>query len=55
MAIDIRPATWKRSWLKSGDVIAIVDAGPPYAAVDKSDDDHERSVKLLQRALIFAW
>lgn len=31
-------------------MIAVVDAGPLYAAVDRSDDDHARSVELLARS-----
>jgi len=31
-------------------VIAVVDAGPLYAAVDASDDDHARSLEALERA-----
>jgi predicted nucleic acid-binding protein len=31
-------------------VIAIVDAGPLYAAVDASDKNHARSLEVLQRA-----
>jgi len=30
-------------------VLAIVDAGPLYAAVDVADDDHRRSLETLQR------
>ena len=30
-------------------MIAIVDSGPLYAAVDAGDDDHARSLALLQR------
>jgi predicted nucleic acid-binding protein len=30
-------------------VIAIVDSGPLYAAVDADDDDHIRCVEVLQR------
>jgi uncharacterized protein len=31
-------------------VIAIVDSGPLYAAVDGGDADHERSVEVLERS-----
>jgi uncharacterized protein len=31
-------------------VIAIVDSGPLYAAVDSGDDDHARCLQALQRA-----
>ncbi|MEO7119297.1 MAG: PIN domain-containing protein [Candidatus Limnocylindrales bacterium] len=31
-------------------MIAIVDSGPLYAAVDADDDDHERCVEVLGRA-----
>lgn len=31
-------------------MIAIVDAGPLYAAVDADDDDHVRCLEVLQRA-----
>jgi uncharacterized protein len=30
-------------------VIAVVDSGPLYAAVDADDDDHERCLDVLQR------
>ena len=30
-------------------MIAIVDAGPLYAAVDRDDDDHARSIAVLER------
>jgi uncharacterized protein len=30
-------------------VIAVVDSGPLYAAVDRSDDDHARSIEALAR------
>jgi predicted nucleic acid-binding protein len=30
-------------------VLAIVDAGPLYAVTDTSDDDHQRSLAVLQR------
>jgi predicted nucleic acid-binding protein len=30
-------------------VIAVVDSGPLYAAVDASDDDHDRCVAVLER------
>jgi len=33
----------------SGALIAIVDAGPLYAAVDADDNDHERCLSVLQR------
>jgi predicted nucleic acid-binding protein len=39
----------RRSWLKNGDVLAIVDAGPLYAAADIGDDDHQRSLAVLER------
>jgi hypothetical protein len=32
-----------------GPVIAIVDSGPLYAAVDADDNDHERCLDVLQR------
>lgn len=31
-------------------MIAIVDSGPLYAAVDADDDDHARSLEVLQRS-----
>jgi predicted nucleic acid-binding protein len=31
-------------------VIAVVDSGPLYAAVDGDDDDHQRCVDVLQRS-----
>lgn len=31
-------------------MLAIVDSGPLYAAVDADDDDHERSVAVLMRS-----
>ena len=34
----------------SGSMIAVVDAGPLYAAVDADDDDHLRCLEVLQRA-----
>jgi predicted nucleic acid-binding protein len=30
-------------------LIAIVDAGPLYAAIDDDDDDHDRSLRVLSR------
>lgn len=30
-------------------MIAVVDAGPLYAAIDRGDDDHARSVETLER------
>jgi predicted nucleic acid-binding protein len=33
-----------------GPVIAIIDSGPLYAAVDADDDDHSRCLEVLQRA-----
>lgn len=40
----------RRSWPPSGLVIAIVDAGPLYAAIDADDDDHARSLDVLERS-----
>lgn len=31
-------------------MIAVVDSGPLYAAVDRGDDDHERCVEVLARS-----
>lgn len=41
--------TSKRSWLLNGPMIAIVDSGPLYAAIDADDDDHSRCLELLER------
>jgi predicted nucleic acid-binding protein len=40
---------YERSCARNGVVLAIVDAGPLYAVVDDSDDDHQRSLQTLQR------
>ena len=42
-------ATWRRSWRSVGRLIAIVDAGPLYAAADSDDEDHDRCVEVLRR------
>src|SRR5262245_33362629 len=39
----------KRSWSASGGVIAVVDSGPLYAAVDADDADHYRCLAVLER------
>lgn len=39
----------RRSSLRSGTLIAIVDTGPLYAAADLDDDDHAASLAALQR------
>lgn len=39
----------KRSCVKSGGVLAILDTGPLYAVADESDLDHERSLSVLRR------
>jgi uncharacterized protein len=36
--------------MRSGRLIAVVDAGPLYAAADLDDADHERCVEVLQRS-----
>ena len=41
--------TSKTSLLRSGTLIAIVDSGPLYAVTDADDDDHEQSIRVLQR------
>lgn len=41
--------TWKRSSLLNGLMIAIVDSGPLYAAIDADDDDHSRCLEVLER------
>ena len=45
----IRQRTSRSSCETSGDVLAIVDAGPLYATVDQSDRYHERCVAVLNR------
>ncbi len=40
---------WKRSWPRVGHLIAIVDAGPLFAAADLDDADHDRCVDVLLR------
>jgi len=47
--IIILPGISRRSWLRSGVVLAIVDAGPLYAIVDDDDHAHDRSVAVLGR------
>ncbi|MGH2956590.1 MAG: type II toxin-antitoxin system VapC family toxin [Solirubrobacterales bacterium] len=44
-----RLGTWRRCSTGSGAVLAVVDAGPLYAAADRSDADHERSLAVLER------
>jgi hypothetical protein len=34
-------------------VLAVVDAGPLYAVTDTDDDDHERSLEVLQRPELY--
>ncbi len=43
------PATWKLYSRRAGHLIAIVDAGPLYAAADIDDADHDRCVDVLRR------
>jgi predicted nucleic acid-binding protein len=38
----------KRSSAASGLLIAIVDTGPLYAAVDRADEDHKRCLEVLE-------
>jgi uncharacterized protein len=45
-----RLAIWKQSCEQNGPLIAIIDSGPLYAAVDADDDDHLRCLEVLQRA-----
>jgi uncharacterized protein len=42
-------AIWRRGSSRTGHLIAIVDAGPLYAAADLDDADHDRCVAVLQR------
>ena len=39
-----------RFWTRSGALIAVVDSGPLYAAVDADDDDHQRCSEVLLRS-----
>lgn len=39
----------KTSSPRSGRILAVVDTGPLYAAVDADDDEHARSVEVLER------
>jgi predicted nucleic acid-binding protein len=48
-AIEQRHAMSIRSWRPSGLVIAIVDSGPLYAAVDADDDEHTRCLSVFER------
>jgi predicted nucleic acid-binding protein len=48
-ASDMLPATWRPSSPRIGPLIAIVDAGPLYAAADLDDADHDRCLDVLQR------
>lgn len=41
--------TSRTSSPRSGTLIAIVDSGPLYAVTDADDDDHEQSIRVLQR------
>jgi hypothetical protein len=47
-AIAQPPATPRRSWLGSGLLIAIVDTGPLYAAVNLNDENHQRCARVLE-------
>ena len=47
--IDQRRGISRTSLRMSGSMIAVVDAGPLYAAVDADDDDHLRCLEVLQR------
>jgi predicted nucleic acid-binding protein len=47
---DTPPETPRRSWAASGTVIAVVDTGPLYAAVDADDADHHRCAQALTAA-----
>lgn len=49
MASGTRLAAWRQDWPRTGSLIAIVDAGPLYAAADLDDADHERCVDVLRR------
>ena len=42
--------TWRLCWRRAGRLIAIVDAGPLYAAADLDDADHDRCVDALRRS-----
>lgn len=48
VGVTIRRTASKRSLLRSGTVLAVVDTGPLYAATDLDDNAHEQSVELLQ-------
>jgi uncharacterized protein len=48
-ASDMSPATWRPSSRRIGALIAIVDAGPLYAAADLDGADHDRCLDVLQR------
>src|SRR2546423_2672777 len=41
--------TWKSCSRESGMRLAVVDAGPLYAAADADDDDHQPSLAALSR------
>jgi uncharacterized protein len=43
------PATWSPCSRRNGPLVAIVDAGPLYAAADLDDQDHDRCVAVLRR------
>jgi uncharacterized protein len=43
------PGTWRLGSRRIGHLIAIVDAGPLYAAADLDDADHDRCLDVLQR------
>src|SRR6266511_4288303 len=49
VASEIRHLGWRSFWQKSGDVLAVVDAGALYASVDRYDETHERCVAVLTR------
>jgi predicted nucleic acid-binding protein len=40
---------WRHCSRRAGHLIAIVDAGPLYAAADSDDTDHDRCVDVLRR------
>lgn len=51
VAAIVRPRETSRKLSKlSGVVIAVVDSGPLYAAIDADDQDHARCLEVLQRA-----